>query len=109
MKKQRFNYWYTNYRTYWTIRRPWMDFCEWIAKHCPVHIPTRRPKPPEELCECGKKLTRMIAYDTGDGYEIDWICEDDCGFAFPVVGWWPFWFGAWAKDNDFEKVGIEAV
>jgi hypothetical protein len=110
MKKQRFNYWYTNYRAYWTLRSVWMDFCEWFSKHCPVHIPTRRPKPLGNCYECKKSRNRLCAYDTGDGWFFFWECENGCGTDEEgIVGWYPFWFGAWANTFQLEQVGTEVV
>jgi hypothetical protein len=86
------------------------DFVLWFQKHCPVHIPRKFPKPPSGHCSCGKPYTRIIAIDTGDGLDMEWACEDDCGEGVPVEdGWWPFWFGAWGNTKNLAKIGIEIV
>ncbi len=86
-------------------------FKEWFQKNCPVHIPTRRPKPPTEPCVCGKPFDRLIALDTGDGWMFLWECENYCGECDPegINDWWPFLFGVWATGNQLERIGIEVL
>lgn len=87
-----------------------VTFPEWFAKHCPVLIPTRRPRPPKDNCPCCRKpYTKIIAIDTGDGFEFDWECASYCGRPVIIDNWYPFWFGAWANRTDLLKIGIEEV
>lgn len=85
-------------------------FPEWFAQHCPVLIPTRRPQPPKSNCPmCEKPYAKIIAIDTGDGFEFDWECDSGCGHSVIIDNWYPFWFGTWAKSSDLEKIGIEVM
>lgn len=85
-------------------------FPEWFAKHCPILIPTKRPQPPKTNCPyCDNPYTKIIAIDTGDGWEFDWECDSSCGHPVMIDNWYPFWFGAWAKSTDLEKLGIEVM
>jgi len=88
-------------------------FPEWFAEHCPVHIPTKRPKCPNHICDsCGKPRKDICAINTGDGFVLFWECEDRCGDGDgedDLVGWWPFWFGAWTDYESLRKIGIEEV
>lgn len=84
-------------------------FPDWFQRTCPIKIAKKQPPVPTQLCDCGKPYTQMVAYDTGDGYALFWICDDDCGSPIDVENWWPFWFGVWATPKDFERVGIEVV
>ena len=87
-----------------------IDFREWFAEHCPVHIPNKKPPTPTRHCEyCDKPLNKIIAFDTGDGFALEWTCENECGDSESIDNWWPFWFGAWANDKRFAKIGIEVV
>ena len=105
-------------RLYWSIKSlRWIlpeKIGQYIGLTLNVHIPTRRPPAPSEFCSvCGKQLVKLIAIDAGDGWDIEWECEDEncwgMGDTIPAVGWWPFWFGAWATSADLERVGIEVA
>ena len=94
-------------RLYWKLRSQLTDTGDWFAKNCPVHVPTKRPACPNTLCVCGGTISKIIAIDTGDGYEMDWACDNDCGECEPIVGWWPLWWGVWVNYDILQRLGIE--
>jgi hypothetical protein len=91
--------------------RAWCSIKESFQKHCPVHIAKKIPPYPQVKCPmCGEMASKMIAYDTGDGWSLQWECPNNCGMIEEYVeDWWPFWFGVWAKPKHLEKIGIEVV
>jgi hypothetical protein len=85
------------------------DLAEWVAKHAPK-IRTRKPEPPAQLCDvCHKPYTRIIAVYTGEGWALEWECDNGCGWCVPLEDWWPFMFGAYCGWRDLERAGIEVV
>jgi len=98
-------------RLYWRIRNYIRNFRETFGKFVGlklhIHIKRRYPQPTGICGYCGKPYDRIIAIDTGDGFELSFECENYCGWCEPIVGFWPFWFGAWATVSDFERAGIE--
>ncbi len=101
-------------RLYWRVRNFISRFKEFSGKFIGltlnIHIPTKRPPLPAKFCGvCSESYTRIIAIETGDGWSMDWECENECGWTEPIVGWWPFWFDAWAGPKDFRKIGIEVA
>lgn len=98
---------------YWRARKSVWKLQEIIGKfvglRAHIHIKREFPKPSGTCGFCGEPFDRIVAINTGDGWEIDFGCSNYCGEGEPIVGWWPFWFGAWANENDFESAGIEVV
>jgi hypothetical protein len=102
MMKLRRSFWW-----YWYLAR--RNAREWVARHAPK-IPTRRPEPLSEPCRaCGKPQDRLYAVYTGDGWDLFWECENECGDGDSIYNWWPFHFGAHCSANDLRRVGIEVV
>lgn len=86
---------------YYRFRLWWFNKA---AKHIPL-ICAPRPKPPYCECKsCGQTL-KLMAVDTGDGWDFFFDCDDACD---PIwIEWWPFLFGAWCGRRDLELIGIE--
>jgi hypothetical protein len=85
-----------------------IDFDNWIGKNFPFYICKKFPEISSKTCsECHGKFSKIIAIDTGDGWEFMWECENNCGYCEPICDWWPFWFGKWASCKDLNKIGIE--
>ena len=100
-------------RLYWGVRRLQWQLPEIIGKfvglRLHIHIKREFPKPSGVCGFCGKPYDRIIAIDTGDGWEMSFECENYCGWCDPIVGWYPFWFSAWATSDDMNRAGIEPV
>jgi hypothetical protein len=94
----------------WSYRyRARRDVREWVGKHAPK-IRARWPQPPESVCPiCGKPFVKICAVHTGDGWDLFWECENECGDGDSIYNWWPFHFGAHCSGNDLRRVGIEVV
>jgi hypothetical protein len=67
-------------------------------------------KRPKLICTCGRRVDRLIAHNTGDGWFVSWECPNYCGWAESEipVGFWP-----WIRDevwgDDWESVGVEVI
>lgn len=72
------------------------------------------PAPPDIVCpSCGGKPTKMIIYNTGDGWLMSWECDKYCGgmeeeAMMTKESDWPFVEDA-ARAEDFEALGFEEV
>lgn len=56
--------------------------------------------------ECGKPMQK-IAIDTGDGWALQWSCEDGCNCEGPEIEW-PFG-DRWMSPKDLRRAGFEVV
>lgn len=70
------------------------------------------PKPPDVECDlCNKKVSIPLAYDTGEGWALQWECPDRCGCVEEYMDdetSWPFVEDS-ANAIDFEAAGFEIV
>lgn len=84
---------------------------------CPNHLPVIKddwtmPAPPAALCgSCDKPLDLPIALNEGDGWELLWECQEQCGDSYDdeyrIA--WPFVDDATGDGDDLEKLGFTVV
>ena len=69
-----------------------------------------KSEPPTNIvCEdCGSVLVKKIAVWTGDGWELYWECDNDCGSLMKDIDW-PFGYDELADADDLSALGFTIV
>ncbi len=93
---------------YWKCHLSWYDLTDKYGRYLPK-IATRKPAAPHNgYCPKCRKLFAIHAYNTGDGWDFWWDCENEHWLEEDIThitGWFPFVFG-WANGKDLAKIGI---